>query len=211
MNDRNNDNNNDKKGLFIPSRQVSAYTALSFVLVGVVFMTGYFFGKKQMVDQFVAKVEHDSFSDQIYSALCALSDQDEQRATALMQRDLPQKKAAIALEAEAGKEIAVEKAKSPEPTLKAAGGSKGETPEQQFYAQLIGYGTQKAAACFAQKLQKKGIPSFVKTRKSQTAQGKRATWYQVVTAPFGDRESLDRLTQRIAREEKIQGIQIVAC
>jgi hypothetical protein len=65
-------NDNEKNSLFIPTRQVSAFVALAIFLLGVVFMSGYFFGKKQMVDQFVVKAEQDSFADQICLVMCAL-------------------------------------------------------------------------------------------------------------------------------------------
>ncbi len=201
-------NNNEKKGLFIPSRQISAYTALFFVLIGVVFIAGYFFGKKQVVDQFVARVEQESFADHIYSSMCALYDQGEKPTTELIQRESFSEDLTIAAEVEPEAVNIIERG---ETAFKELAKDVNHTQEQQFYAQLIGYGTQKAATHFAQKLQKKGICSFVKVRKSKSAQGKQTTWYQVVTAPFDDRKLLDQLTQQIAREEKIQGIRIVAC
>ena len=65
---------NRSDGLFIPNRQVSMLIAALMMVLFITFLGGYFFGKKYMVEQFVAKVEQDSFADQIYSSLCALSE-----------------------------------------------------------------------------------------------------------------------------------------
>lgn len=200
---------NEKNGLFIPSRQVSAYTALLLVFVGSVFMAGYFLGKKQGVDQLVAKIEQDSFSDQIYASFCALYEHAPSEKAAIvttkapsLDGELPAKeKGPKLLQKEA---VAVAQHASEQTSSEAK-------PSSKFYAQLIGYGTKKAAESFVQKLEKKGVTTFVKTRSSQTAQGKKTTWYQVVTEHFDDRDSLEEMTHKVAREERIQGIRIIAC
>ncbi len=205
-------NDNEKNGLFIPTRQVSACVALAISLLCVVFMVGYFFGKKQMVDQFVVKAEQDSFADQIYASLCALYDQDSESMATMKQRDeIP---IAIQEEAVENKDIAViqPEEKSDAPTqVSVVADSDMRVPSIQYYAQLIGYGTKKAADSFAQKLQKKGVPALVKIQRSQTAKGRKTTWYQVVTKPFSDRKALESLTQSIAQDEKIKGIRVIAC
>ncbi len=172
-----------KNGLFIPTRQATAYTSFALSIVGVVFMAGYFFGKQQMIDQLVTKIEQDSFADEAAASLCSLYDPDLLSVPAVEKKD----------------DVVLVDTES-EPRVVA-----------EYYAQLIGYGTQKAAETFAQKLVKNGIPALVKTRKSQTAQGKETVWYQVVTEPFSDKNALETLTQGIAKSEKIQGIQIISC
>lgn len=172
-----------KNGLFIPTRQATAYTSFALSIVGVVFMAGYFFGKQQMVDQLVSQIEQSSFADEACSSLCTLYDPELLSPHSLSKQS----------------DVVLGEAKN-EPELGA-----------EYYAQLIGYGTQKAADTFAQKLVENGIPALVKIRKSQTAQGKETVWYQVVTEPFSDKAALEDLTQRIAKSEKIQGIQIISC
>lgn len=190
-----------KNGLFIPTRQVTAYTSLALSLLGVVFMAGYFFGKKHMVDQFVAKIEQDSFADQISASLCSLYDQElEPMVVAQLDEEISPESLSTLPEEQIP--VALNKQEESVPDEALLGG---------HYAQLIGYGTQKAADKFAHNLQKKGIPALVKTRKSQTAQGKQSIWYQVVTEPFTDKNALEQLAQRVAKDENIQGIQIVSC
>ncbi len=205
-------NDNEKNGLFIPTRQVSALVALAISLLGVMFMSGYFFGKKQMVDQFVVKAEQDSFSDQIYASLCALYDQDSEAIATMEQRN--ETPIATHEEAVENKEIAVIQPKEKSDTttqVNVVADSDMRVPSIQYYAQLIGYGTKKAADSFAQKLQKKDVPALVKIRISQTAKGRKTTWYQVVTKPFSDRKALESLTQSIAQDEKIKGIRVITC
>ncbi len=200
-------NDNEKNGLFIPTRQVSAFVGLAIFLLCVVFVSGYFFGKKQMVDQFVVKAEQDSFADQIYASLCALYDQGPEAPVA--QRDeipIAIQEKTVKKENSAGAQS--EKKSDAIPQVSIVVDSISST---QYCAQLIGFGTKKAADNFAQKLQKKGIFALVKIRKSQTALGRQTTWYQVVTKPFSDRKALELLTQSIAHDEKIKGIRIIAC
>ncbi len=205
-------NDTEKKGLFIPTRQVSALVALAISLLGVVFMAGYFFGKKQMVDQFVVKAEQDSFADQIYASLCALYDQDSESIATMGQRnEIPIAIQEEAVEKEDVSVIRPEKKSDAIAQVSVVADPDPKVPSTHYYAQLIGYGTKKAADSFVQKLQKKGVSALVKTRRSQTAKGRKTTWYQVVTKPFSDRKALESLTQSIAQNEKIKGIRVIAC
>jgi hypothetical protein len=205
------ENKNEKNGLFIPTRQVTAYVSLVVSVLFMVFISGYFLGKKQIVDQFVVKVEQDSFADQIYASICTLYDQNAESSEMRVQRDnnsffeseLSQKEVSPAIIS------SLEQLDKEETSL--MNNSVMEDSVSGYYAQLIGYGTKKAADAFVQKLQKKDIPVLIKNRKSKTAQGRIITWYQVVTTSFSDRGELELLTQRIARDEKVKGIQICSC
>jgi septal ring-binding cell division protein DamX len=142
-----------------------------------------------------------------YASLCALYDQDSE---SIAQRETP-----ITIQEEAGEKeditgIHSEK-KSDAIEVNSIADSDTSVPSTQYYAQLIGYGTKKAADSFAQKLQRKGVSVLVKIRRSQTAQGRKTTWYQVVTKTFSDRKALESLTQSIAHDEKIKGIRIITC
>ena len=199
-------NKNEKNGLFIPNRQVAAYVSLAISLLCVVFMAGYFFGKKQIVEQFVVKAEQDSFADQIYASLCTLYDQDAEPLETMVQTDGMFSTMHEEMQEKVDStRIPLEKSEEP------IGDSDLINPSPRYYAQLIGYGTKKAADSFVQKLQNQYTPVLVKSRKSKTAQGRTITWYQVVTKPFSDRDALESLTQHIAHDEKIKGVQIFSC
>jgi hypothetical protein len=77
--------------------------------------------------------------------------------------------------------------------------------------QLIGFGTEKAAQKFVQKLALKNIETFVKKRISKTAKGRTVYWYQVVTPPYDNKETLTLLVNKLAKEERLSGIYIGSC
>ena len=81
----------------------------------------------------------------------------------------------------------------------------------QHYAQLIGFGTSRAADRFVDRLQQKNIPVKVVERHSKTAQGKEIIWYQVVTERFSKKDDLVVFTQKIKHEERLNDIRIVSC
>ncbi|MEX0672168.1 MAG: SPOR domain-containing protein [Candidatus Babeliales bacterium] len=89
-----------------------------------------------------------------------------------------------------------------------------ETPQtvsaqDNYTAQLVGYGTQKKALAFIERLKKSGIETILKTRVSTTAKGKKITWYQVTTQPYTDRHKLQSLIDRIVKLEHIRNYCIV--
>lgn len=86
-----------------------------------------------------------------------------------------------------------------------------EGKSKQYYAQLIGFGTLRAADKFAERLQQKNFPVKVVEKHSKTAQGKKIIWYQVVTENFDKRDDLIVFTQKIEKEERLNDIRIVSC
>ena len=202
--DRKNNNNSQKKSeLCLSLRHTAAYSAAAVLLLGITFFGGYFFGKKQMAEQFIMKIDQDTFADQIYSSLCALYTPDESGTKELLmaQHEVDEEKKTVALVDMIATTATEELARETEQLDAKSSPS--------YYAELIGYGTRKAAELFVQKINKKSISVELKERKSVTAQGKKREWYQVVTGRYKNRENLEKITDRLAREEKINGIRIV--
>ena len=83
--------------------------------------------------------------------------------------------------------------------------------EQLYKAQLIGFGTLRAAHQFVERLQQKNMPVRVQERHSKTAQGKEVIWYQVTTELFNDKQELTAFVERIKKEERLKDIRIVSC
>lgn len=83
--------------------------------------------------------------------------------------------------------------------------------EQLYKAQLIGFGTMRAAHQFVDRLQQKNLPVRVQERHSKTAQGKEVIWYQVTTELFNDKQELMAFVERIQKEERLKDIRIVSC
>lgn len=82
---------------------------------------------------------------------------------------------------------------------------------KMYKAQLIGFGTMRAAHQFAERLQHKNMPVRVQERHSKTAQGKEVIWYQVTTELFNDKHELTAFVEQIQKEERLKDIRIVSC
>lgn len=199
----------NSNGLFIPNRQLSFVVSGFLSLGAAIFIGGYFFGKQHVVEPFVAKAENDSFADQVYVSLCALYDADvAELAGQIGDQELLD-----------GFELAREEAQDDDVVQESEIKSIAQLPEQlpnqeeekRWYAQLIGYGQEKSAQEFAQKLQKNGIPVSVATRVSTTSKGRKRTWYQVVTDSYSDRHALQLAVDKIVQDEKLKGVQISSC
>ncbi len=217
MDNHNNEKKRNNDGLFIPSRQVTVMVAVAVVLAGVLFLGGYIVGKKHVMEQVVARMEQDSFADQVYSSLCELYDYDMEEVIVADQE-------CESIEDTAIEEVVQNEPAEPMPVVSNdlemdAANEKTSTqiiPEQaaatiSYRAQLLSYHVKKYADNFVAKLAKKGIPVEVKTRKSTTACGASKLWYQVVTGPYADRDELQKVVDRISQEEKIKGARIITC
>ncbi len=75
-----------------------------------------------------------------------------------------------------------------------------------YCAELIGFGTRKAAEAFISRIDD---PLEIRHRSSVTPKGKKITWYQVVTKDYADRDELIAMVDRIAKQEKIKGTRII--
>ncbi|MDP3889416.1 MAG: SPOR domain-containing protein [bacterium] len=188
-------------GLFVPNRQ------LSFVVAGVVlglffsFIIGFFGGQRYVISQFSGKLNQDSFADQIYSSLCALDQNIENVGETECEPD-NQESSDEGSDQESPESIVLNNRE--EAAIQSE-------PRQAFYAQLVGFGTLRAAQRFMQRLTQQDIPVYIKTRHSKTARGKNIAWYQVVTESFEDKEKLTALVDKITEQEKLKDVHITAC
>jgi len=78
--------------------------------------------------------------------------------------------------------------------------------ENKCYAQLIGFGTKKAAQAFVLRLKKYDIPVILKTIVSKTSKGKQKIWYQAVTPIYESEKALIEQIAKIKRLEHIRDI-----
>lgn len=191
----------DEQGLFLNNRQVSWAVAVIVLLSFFVFITGYFLGKRKAVEAFSHTVDQHSFADQIYTSMCSLYDAPTSDNS--VKEEPSQKEALITL---AAQETALEKPE-PETTTKQS----AQVPSKQYMAQLIGFGTQKAAEQFKNRLCKNDMPVKIIKRQSKTAKGKVTTWYQAVTHKYDDKHKLETIVDQIAKKERLKGTRIVVC
>jgi septal ring-binding cell division protein DamX len=220
-------------GLYVHNRQLSWVVASVILMNFCLFVGGYFWGQKNAIDTFANKIDQETFSDQIYSSLCSLCETaeveeegDEEQAPDAQaiaqnneqaQADTQEMTPLAINQANNSGHASQELAQSANPDIQGESIQKenedttAELAQSEYYAQLVGFGSERNAQKFAQKLTRKEIPVVVKKRQSRTARGRFVSWYQVVTEKFNDRAELEELINRLAYEENITGIQIITC
>lgn len=213
----------DKSGVFLTGRHMSWLVSSLIMVCFFVFISGYFLGKKKAVEKFYHKIKQDSFADHIYYSMCSMYDkQDEQLgqgggtemsstsveladagSTVQAPATAPQEHDVAPLE-DGGKKACVVADNGVLPEI--------EVKERcQYYAELIGFGTERAARKFADKLLKNNVTVSVKRRRSKTARGRVITWYQVVTGTFDDKDDLIALVDDVSVRERLKDVRIVSC
>jgi len=188
-------------------RWISDVAAGAVLCAFFIFMTGYFIGKRGAVEEVTHHAERDSFADCIYSSFQGLRDDGKHEIVALAQlTDANDGDVVSDSPLLAGRIAGVA-------TLDEASFDVADAGDQstKYYAQLAGFRTAKAASKLSTRLGDRGVPSEVKRRVSRTARGAEHAWYQVITTVYNDRSKLKDVVDRVCREEKINGAQIVTC
>jgi len=89
--------------------------------------------------------------------------------------------------------------------------AKASAKDERYYAELIGFGTHRAANKFVEKLKKRNFSVVLKKRKSKTSKGKTIVWYQVVTEKFDNKNDLIAFVDILKDKEKLKGVRIIQC
>jgi len=172
------------QGLFIPNRQLSATIAFILMLFFVFFMAGYFWGKKYRAEEFLDGITNPMVS--------------EVPTNTVIPHRVPE-----AFQDNTKEEM-------PCDTNLHIRNPLDKVEDSLYYAELIGYGTEKAAHKFSEKIAHKGIETVVKKHTNRTAKGRMVNWYQVVTIPY-KRHELESLVKKLEKEEKLNDVRLKAC
>jgi hypothetical protein len=197
-------NCSDNQGLFVPNRQLSALVAGLLFLSFCIFITGYFLGKKYSVEQFTHNMHDNSFDDNHSVSLS-------------MANDVAQCDSDISLVTNAENDMTHAPAREvlvlqePIATINQDIVLTQVDQQKQYYAQLIGFGTEKAAQQFVKKLSSNGIVTEIKKRVSKTVKGRTSYWYQVVTTAYSNKNDLARVVDKLVKEEKLRDVCIRVC
>ena len=186
------------QGLFVPNRQLSIVIAGLLLLFFTFFITGYFLGKKSDIICTSERMQQDACADHRYNSALHTSLDVSQKVD-----EQPQEMPIVSDEIEATTENEMISYDVPQEIQEESIGN--------YYAQLIGFGTESAAQKFVKKIAAKGIPLQVKKHSSETAKGKTAHWYQVVTNAYANREELMVIVNRLTKEETLKGVRISTC
>jgi hypothetical protein len=202
----------DDQGLFIPNRQLSVVVAILLLLAFSLFMTGYFLGKRKAVEQFTQEMQQDAIADKIYTTVFKASSSAKASEDALGDSLVNQQRVAdTLLVTHADENVTISPLLSHEEIAAIQQVSADLEKTQYYYAQLIGFGTEKAAQSFVKKLSAKGIETEVKKRASKTVKGQTSYWYQVVTAQYLNKDDLLHLVDKLTKEENIKDARICMC
>jgi len=186
-------------GLFLSNRQLSFVIAGNIILLFTTFILGYFWGQKYAVEHFVDKIHNGSFADQIYSSLFSLQEGSVVPENSMQSPIMADTEQPICKKESDQQDTMISQLDN-KPIVSA-----------KYYAQLIGFGTLKAANRFVNRLQKKGIPVEVKKRISRTVRGRIIAWYQVVTKEYADKSVLEKLVTTLKKDEKLKDPSIIIC
>jgi len=227
----------EKKGIFLTHRHISWLLSLCIMSSFFIFVAGYFLGKKKAVEKFYNKIDQDSLADRIYYSVCSIYENNDEKLDQESTEDVQAGQLAVCEEkksSEVQKEIAQKAVIGDEKTAKetvqqvaqqiaqqtvqqevVVSPEKAILPEKikcaNYYAELIGFGTARAAQRFCEKLKKQGFAVVLKKRRSRSARGKTITWYQVVTEEFDNKSDLIAFVDIIKDKERLKGIRIVQC
>ncbi len=183
--------------LIIHRKSISRLAAVFLLGSFFIFVTGYFFGKKKLAEEFSSLVEQTNFSDQINFALTSLYDKNARQTK---ETEAPFVATITTPALQENKTIVQEASQEPL--------AKENASQKKFLAQLLG-GTQKNVTEFTQRLAKHGIAIDVRKRFSKTTRGNKIVWYQAVTPSFENEGELMALVSKIKKLEKINDIQII--
>ena len=179
------------KHIKISERHLGFIVAASALSCLLLFLCGYFLGRKDFAEQLLWGVEQRSFADRVCLALGQLQDSPELSEVARIEK--------IA-KIEIGESQGLESGNLE---------SLDTSDKNRYYAQLIGFNTKPAADALASRLRDRGLPVLIHKRMSKASRGVTRAWYQVVTDQFDNREKLEYLVDTIAKAEKLKGIRIV--
>lgn len=185
----------DTTVLALDRTSVSRMVAASSMVFFFVFITGYFWGKKHAAEAFTTAVTQEAITDRMQMAFASIDSNISDLEVATVSDNVSPLPSEI------------ETVGNEENILKREPAPEGKT----YYAQLVGFGAARNAKRFVQKLADRGITQINMTsRTSRMRNGKKRTWYQVVTAPFDDHAQLVSLVDRIKEVEKLHDVRIVA-
>lgn len=177
----------EEVGLFVPNKQVSWLLSGCIALAFICFMLGYFWGHKQALDRFVAKIEEESFADRINYALYTMNDRDmsefeqepedsngtssglEEAASTDDQEETFDEQEQPSEESEQKKEEKNHREESPVVLPQAEDTSEYAPSTVVFVAPLAGFGTLHAATDFLKRVQLIDPASSIEKKVSKTS------------------------------------------
>lgn len=173
------ENEEKKRQVFTLSERETTHVIIGLLLGGfLLFVSGYYLGKRSACEYFV-------FGDDVQFA----------------------RKVRTALNSFSGRTDEQDQEEESNQGEDESDNSVSKTNTQAF-AHLCGFGSHAAAQAYVDRLAKRHVGAHVVERTSTSNQGRRITWYQVVTDAM-DRNELLTLVADIKRCDKLTDVSIV--
>jgi hypothetical protein len=181
--------------------------------VGCSFVVGYYWGKKEAVEQFTNQFTQDSFADRIYASLCSLYDPSGSAADSSEPEnsdstDSPIADSSIADSSIADSSIVDEDASDQDEQIKPV-----VQTVPMFCGALATYNNVNAAAALSKKLWKMHIAAKVVERKSVSMHTKNkniGSRFVVISYPMFKKD-LQRLIIRLKKQHIVSLVTIEGC
>lgn len=182
--------------LCVSKKQVSRLVVASMILGFIVFVCGYYLGKRNAAQELIFEMQQELLVPSQHSLISSLHD-----ATARLTSD----KELTNINDQDGSTWQAEN-DAPIPTIS----TERSEASKVWQAQLAGWGTYKEAVRCVQLLKKAGMETRIVQRKSMSPhKDKVRYWYQVVSGTFSDKTELERLVNIVSQRVKIVGAKIV--
>lgn len=214
MEPRNSYMSSHKDQIILTQRQASMIMASMIIVSLFIFITGYFLGKRTVINDFSSQITQTALHDQIDYLLTSqslqsskdddISLQDNQEHDELITLD-------VAPQAHDISEAIQTPANPSSPRMKNSEITPSEdtviidvSQSDRQYACLIGFGTKTAANAFVARLKKHHISVILKTIISKTSSGKTRTWFQAITPTYDSAKELQDVVNKVKRLEHIR-------
>lgn len=181
-------NHERTENLIISPRDLYYGVAALLCAALFIFMSGYFLGKKRVLEELAAQYDDESFADKVYQSFASLADASGDDA------------ASAEGEASEGEETADQAATPAAEQSQQKATLEKPALEHASYAQLCGFGTKQAAELYVDRVKRRGITVTIVERKSVSKKGRAIVWYQVVTQVM-DKPELEELVQKLKKDD----------
>lgn len=184
---------NDKNVLSLDRKAASQLSAGLLIALFFIFTIGYFTGKRHALQEIAQQSHQESFNDAITTALDSMYQAQNYTSYEPITPDqtfAPQDPLEIAQEATIERDIET------------------SGPTTRYYAELVGFGARRNATAFVEKLSQRGVDVIVQERVSTSREGKKVTWFQILTPQFDHKQKLNDLIFTIKKYETLHDIRI---
>lgn len=214
MEPRNSYMSSHKDQIILTQRQASMIMASMIIVSLFIFITGYFLGKRTVINDFSSQVTQTALHDQIDYLLTSQSLQSSKDDDVSLQEnqepdEVPHvhvaNQASVSSEKiQIDSDLSSSAVKNSEIASHKDAVTKNVSQSDRQYACLIGFGTKTAANAFVARLKKHHISVILKTVISKTASGKTRTWFQAITPTYDSAKELQDVVNKVKRLEHIR-------